>query len=253
MHRPRRTPGTPHRGRGRPARAAVRVRARRRGRGRGRCRRLPALGAGKPGARRLGAGRCAGVGGNGSEAVSDRGDDVSEESNGTAQASAARRAVALIVNGREHVVQVEPRTLLVDAIRDHVGLTGTHIGCDSTSCGACTVLLDDRPVKSCTLFAVQAEGSRLRTVESVGSDDGTLHPLQQAFEDEFAFQCGYCTAGMLMSSLAMYERDDPPDRGEIRRCLVGNLCRCTGYESIVDAVELAVTRRGAADQEAEAR
>lgn len=185
--------------------------------------------------------------------MSDRGEDALSEANGTSRASAARRPVTLDVNGREYLVQVEPRTLLVDAIRDHVGLTGTHIGCDSTSCGACTVLLDDRPVKSCTLLAVQAEGSRLRTVESVGSDDGTLHPLQQAFEDEFAFQCGYCTAGMLMSSVAMYERDDPPGRDEIRRCLVGNLCRCTGYESIVDAVELALTRRGAADEEAGTR
>lgn len=171
------------------------------------------------------------------------------ESNGAARVSAARRPVTLVVNGREYVVDVEPRTLLVDAIRDHVGLTGTHIGCDSTSCGACTVLLDDRPVKSCTLLAVQAEGSQLRTVESVASDDGALHPLQQAFEEEFAFQCGYCTAGMLMSSLAMYEQEEPPGRDEIRRCLVGNLCRCTGYESIVDAVEQAVTRRGAGDQE----
>ncbi|HEX6445141.1 MAG TPA: (2Fe-2S)-binding protein [Streptosporangiales bacterium] len=161
----------------------------------------------------------------------------------------AFRDVTLTVNGREHRVEVEPRTLLVDAIRDRVGLTGTHIGCDSTSCGACTVLLDGRPVKSCTLLAVQAEGSRIRTVESLAGPGG-LHPLQQAFEDEFAFQCGYCTAGMLMSGVALYERDEPPDRNEIRRALVGNLCRCTGYEPIVAAIEKAVA--GRAGQQAEA-
>lgn len=152
----------------------------------------------------------------------------------------AFRDVTLAVNGREYRVEVEPRTLLVDAIRDLVGLTGTHIGCDSTSCGACTVLLDDRPVKSCTLLAVQAEGSRIRTVESLAGPDG-LHPLQRAFEDEFAFQCGYCTAGMLMSGVALCERDEPPCRDEIRRALVGNLCRCTGYEPIVAAIEKVVT------------
>lgn len=163
--------------------------------------------------------------------------------------SAAVRPVVLHVNGTDHRVQVEPRTLLVDAIRERVGLTGTHIGCDSTSCGACTVLLDDRPVKSCTLFAVQAEGAAIRTVESVAAPDGTLHPLQQAFEDEFAFQCGYCTAGMLMSSLAIYERGDDPSREQVRTGLVGNLCRCTGYESIVDAVLAATSRREGADDD----
>lgn len=150
--------------------------------------------------------------------------------------------VALAINDQEHRILVEPRVLLVDAIRDHAGLTGTHIGCDSTSCGACTVSLDGRPVKSCTLFAVQAEGSRIRTVESLSanSTDGELHPLQQAFENEFAFQCGYCTPGMLMSALALYERTSRPSREEIRTALVGNLCRCTGYEPVVDAIAAAV-------------
>lgn len=155
--------------------------------------------------------------------------------------------VQLTVNGTPRPIEVEDRTLLVDAIRDHVGLTGTHIGCDSTSCGACTVLLDGRAVKSCTLFAVQAEGSEIRTVESLAADaaadpDG-LHPLQRAFEEHFAFQCGYCTAGMLMSALALYERSEPPDRDEIRRCLTGNLCRCTGYEPIIDAIDAAIGAR----------
>jgi carbon-monoxide dehydrogenase small subunit len=147
--------------------------------------------------------------------------------------------VHLEINGTGHAVDVEGRTLLVDAIRDGAGLMGTRIGCDSTSCGACTVLLDDRPVKSCTLFAVQADGHRLRTVEGLAANGG-LHPIQRAFDDHFAFQCGYCTSGMLMSALAIYERGGTPTRDEIRLALVGNLCRCTGYESIVDAVAQAL-------------
>lgn len=156
-----------------------------------------------------------------------------------------RREVTLTVNDREYRIQVEPRVLLVDAIRDHVGLTGTHVGCDSTSCGACTVSVDGRPVKSCTMFAVQASGSRIRTVECLagGDADGGLHPLQQAFETEFAFQCGYCTPGMLMSALALYERPEPPNREQIRTALVGNLCRCTGYEPVIDAIAAAVAGR----------
>ena len=162
-------------------------------------------------------------------------------------ADQGHRDVTLTVNGRAHRVRVEPRTLLVDAIRDHVGLTGTHIGCDSTSCGACTVLVEGRPVKSCTMFAVQAEGLPIRTVEGLRAEaDGELHPLQWAFEDEFAFQCGYCTPGMLMSGLALYERPTPPSREEIRTALVGNLCRCTGYEPIVEAIATAVSHRGEA-------
>jgi len=162
----------------------------------------------------------------------------------------SRREVVLTVNEHAYRLQVEPRVLLVDAIRDHAGLTGTHIGCDSTSCGACTVLLDGRPVKSCTMFAVQAEGSRIRTVEGLGAGlpGGALHPLQQAFEDEFAFQCGYCTPGMLMSGLALYERDVPPSREEIRQALVGNLCRCTGYEPIINAIARAISRRPGDDR-----
>lgn len=165
------------------------------------------------------------------------------------RAGAEPRQVALTVNDRVHRIEVEPRLLLVDAIRDHLGLTGTHIGCDSTSCGACTVSFDGRAVKSCTMFAVQAEGSLIRTVESL-EDDGAgaeLHPLQQAFEDEFAFQCGYCTPGMLMSALPLYESAEPVGREQIRQALVGNLCRCTGYEPVVDAVSAAVARSRGAD------
>jgi carbon-monoxide dehydrogenase small subunit len=151
-------------------------------------------------------------------------------------------SVHLEINGLDHALTVEPRTLLVDAIRDGAGLKGTHIGCDSTSCGACTVLLDGRPVKSCTMFAVQAEGSGLRTIESL-APDGQLHPLQRAFEEQFAFQCGYCTAGMLMSALALYENGRALTRDEIRHSLSGNLCRCTGYESVVDAIADAIAER----------
>jgi aerobic carbon-monoxide dehydrogenase small subunit len=150
--------------------------------------------------------------------------------------------ITLRVNCSEYELELESRTLLVDAIRDYIGLTGTHIGCDSTSCGACTVLMDGRAVKSCTIFAPQAEGSDLTTVEGLARD-GHFHPLQQAFEEYFAFQCGYCTAGMLMSALALYEREQTPSREDIRSQLVGNLCRCTGYEPIVEAIEQAIAAK----------
>jgi carbon-monoxide dehydrogenase small subunit len=159
----------------------------------------------------------------------------------------ANLVVTVRVNGEERSAAVDARTLLVDFIRDHLGLKGAHIGCDSTSCGACTVLLDGRPVKSCTLFAPQADGSELRTVEGL-ADGEQLHPLQQAFEDHFAFQCGYCTAGMLMSALPLVESDPPADADEIRRALVGNLCRCTGYLPIVEAIEATIAARDEDDQ-----
>ena len=152
--------------------------------------------------------------------------------------------ITLTVNGEARPVDAEARTLLVDVLRDHLGLRGTHIGCDSTSCGACTVLLDGRAVKSCTMVAPQAEGSEIRTVESLaGGPDGPLHPLQEAFEAHFAFQCGYCTPGMLMAALAVYEAGGTPDRSEIRTALTGNLCRCTGYEPIIAAIEAALAAR----------
>src|SRR4051812_44915382 len=184
---------------------------------------------------------------------------------------AAQCTIAVTVNGRTYTRTVEPRLLLVDFLRDELGLSGTHIGCDTTSCGACTVHLDGRAVKSCTLFAVQADDRAVRTVEglapapsplsrragppSEGTSSplplgegggkgaslptaGALHPLQQAFHESHALQCGYCTPGMLMSALYLLERNPTPTRDEIKRAIAGNLCRCTGYQFIVDAIAL---------------
>jgi carbon-monoxide dehydrogenase small subunit len=160
-------------------------------------------------------------------------------------------AITVTVNGRAHTRAVEPRLLLVDFLRNDLGLTGTHVGCDTTSCGACTVHLDGRSVKSCTLFAVQADGRAVRTVEGLAPpsppvpDAGAepaLHPLQQAFHEAHALQCGYCTPGMLMSALYLLERNAAPTRDEIKRAIAGNLCRCTGYVFIVDAIEQAAAR-----------
>jgi carbon-monoxide dehydrogenase small subunit len=142
------------------------------------------------------------------------------------------------VNGVEHRLQVEARRLLVHVLREDLGLTGTHIGCDTTSCGACTVLVDGRPVKSCTMFGVQAAGRRIETVESLAAG-GALHPLQQAFWDSHGLQCGFCTPGMLMTSKALLADNPDPSEDEIRRALSGNLCRCTGYQNIVKAVRQA--------------
>jgi aerobic carbon-monoxide dehydrogenase small subunit len=201
---------------------------------------------------------------------------------------AAQCTIAVTVNGRTYTRTVEPRLLLVDFLRDELGLTGTHIGCDTTSCGACTVHLDGRAVKSCTLFAVQADDRAVRTVEGLapapsplsgragpasdvtsstepmgesgvesafralpqaqGGGEGAslavgaLHPLQQAFHESHALQCGYCTPGMLMSALYLLERNPAPTRDEIKRAIAGNLCRCTGYQFIVDAIALAAAR-----------
>ncbi|MFQ5690498.1 MAG: (2Fe-2S)-binding protein [Gemmatimonadota bacterium] len=142
------------------------------------------------------------------------------------------------VNGTEYRREVEPRTLLVHFLRDELRLTGTHIGCDTTNCGACTVLLDGTPIKSCTLFAVQADGRELRTVEGLEGPDG-LHPIQAAFREEHGLQCGFCTPGMMLVSVALLERSPDPSEAEIRRALSGNLCRCTGYQNIVKAVRTA--------------
>jgi carbon-monoxide dehydrogenase small subunit len=153
------------------------------------------------------------------------------------------RAV-LRVNGERRSLDLEARTLLVQALRDGLGLTGTHIGCDTSQCGACTVLLDGRAVKSCTILALQAAGSEVTTIEGLASD-GTLHPIQQAFVDEHGLQCGFCTPGMILTSLDLLSRDDNPDDEAIRRALRGNLCRCTGYETIVRSVRAArATLRG---------
>ena len=143
--------------------------------------------------------------------------------------------VELTINGEKHAADVEPRLLLVHLIRDVLRLTGTHIGCDTTHCGACTFLMDGRPVKSCTVFAVQARGKTLMTVEGL-EQDGKLHPLQEGFMAEHGLQCGYCTPGMLMTSYAFLEKCPDPSEDDIRWAISGNLCRCTGYVNIVKAV-----------------
>ncbi len=143
--------------------------------------------------------------------------------------------VHLNVNGVEHDVEVEPRLLLVYALRDHLGLTGTHVGCDTSNCGACTVHLNGDAVKSCTVFAVQADGERVTTIEGLGTE-GDLHPMQEAFWANHGLQCGYCTPGMIMASAALLEENPNPTEDEVRHALEGNLCRCTGYHNIVKAV-----------------
>jgi carbon-monoxide dehydrogenase small subunit len=144
--------------------------------------------------------------------------------------------VHVVVNGEKHEAEVEPRLLLVHLLRERLRLTGTHIGCDTTHCGACTVLLDGRAVKSCTVFAVQADGREILTVEGL-ERDGKLHPLQQAFWDDHGLQCGYCTPGMLMTSYAFLQRTPDPTEADIRWAISGNLCRCTGYVNIVKAIQ----------------
>jgi len=143
--------------------------------------------------------------------------------------------VRLRVNGQEHELQVEPRLLLVHALRDELGLTGTHVGCDTSNCGACTVHLDGESVKSCTVLAVQADGSEVTTIEGLGSE-GDLHPVQEAFWNNHGLQCGYCTPGMIMAAAALLEENPKPTEQEIRHGLEGNLCRCTGYHNIIQSV-----------------
>ena len=144
------------------------------------------------------------------------------------------------VNGKACRRDVEPRQLLVEFIREELRLTGTHIGCDTSFCGACTVLLDGAAVKSCTLFAVQADGAQITTVEAL-EQDGQVHPLQQAFSEHHGLQCGYCTPGMLMSSVALLAENPEPDTQDIRKALSGNVCRCTGYQNIIKSVQAAAT------------
>jgi aerobic carbon-monoxide dehydrogenase small subunit len=151
---------------------------------------------------------------------------------------AKKQTVRVKVNGREREADVEPRTLLVHFIRDHLGLTGTHVGCDTSNCGACTVVLDGKNIKSCTMFAVQADGAELLTVEGL-IQGGQWHPLQDGFKQEHGLQCGFCTPGMLMSSYALLQRNPEPTEEEIRWGISGNLCRCTGYQNIVKAVQFA--------------
>jgi aerobic carbon-monoxide dehydrogenase small subunit len=149
--------------------------------------------------------------------------------------------VQLVVNGEPRSLSVEPRTLLVHALRDALGLTGTKIGCDTSQCGACTVLVGDRALKSCTVLAVQLDGAEVTTIE--GLADGDLHPVQRAFREQHGLQCGYCTPGMIMTTVDLLTRDPDPDEHAIRRALAGNLCRCTGYHSIVDSVRAAAAQR----------
>ena len=145
--------------------------------------------------------------------------------------------ITLTVNGVPHEVRAEPRALLVHVLRDQLGLTGTHIGCDTSQCGACTVLLDGQAVKSCSVLAVQAAGAAITTIEGVGANG--LHPLQQAFWEKHGLQCGFCTPGMIMSAAQLLERNPKPTEQEIRHGLDGNLCRCTGYHNIVKAIQYA--------------
>ena len=150
-------------------------------------------------------------------------------------------SVTIDVNGTSQTREVEPRLLLVHFLRDVLGLTGTHVGCDTTQCGACTVLLDGNAVKSCSLFAVQAEGRAITTIEGLARD-GKLHPMQEAFWEEHGLQCGFCTPGMILSPCQLLERNPSPTDAEIRAGLEGNLCRCTGYANIVKAVRHAASR-----------
>jgi aerobic carbon-monoxide dehydrogenase small subunit len=146
--------------------------------------------------------------------------------------------VALVVNGEPRSLEVEGRTLLVHALRDGLGLTGAHIGCDTSQCGACTVLLDGRAVKSCTVFAFQAEGREITTIEGL-SRDGEMHPLQRAFVEHHGLQCGFCTPGVILTAADLLSRDASPSDEDIRHALRGNLCRCTGYQGIVESVRAA--------------
>ena len=149
--------------------------------------------------------------------------------------------VSLTVNGKVRTADVEPRTLLVHFLRETLNLTGTHIGCDTSQCGACTVLLDGRSAKSCTVFAVQADGSAVTTIEGLAKD-GQLHPLQEGFWEEHGLQCGYCTPGMMMTAVALLEENPNPSEHEIRQAISGNLCRCTGYVNIVRSIQYAADK-----------
>jgi len=155
---------------------------------------------------------------------------------------ANRVSVRLNVNGVEHELEVEPRLLLVHALRDDLGLTGTHVGCDTSNCGACTIHIDGRAVKSCTMLAVQADGAEITTIEGLAGD-GELHPVQEAFWNDHGLQCGYCTPGMIMAATALLAENPNPSEREVRHALEGNLCRCTGYHNIVRAVMDAATSK----------
>lgn len=149
--------------------------------------------------------------------------------------------INVTVNGTEHEADVEPRMLLVDFLRDELDLTGTHVGCDTSQCGACTVHLDGTSVKACTLLAVQADGHEVTTIEGI-AENGALHPLQEGFKEKHGLQCGFCTPGMIMSAADLLEHNPDPNEAEIREALEGNYCRCTGYHNIVKAVQYAAKK-----------
>ena len=152
-----------------------------------------------------------------------------------------RRSISLTVNGRKHGAEVEPRMLLVHFVRESLGLTGTNVGCDTSQCGSCTILMDGKAVKSCTVLAVQADGAELTTIEGLAKD-GELHVLQQSFWDKHGLQCGFCTPGMILTACELLERNPNPTDAEVRHGIEGNLCRCTGYQNIVTAVQDAAER-----------
>lgn len=154
-------------------------------------------------------------------------------------------AVSMTVNDKQVSAEVEPRTLLVDFLRKSLGLTGTHVGCDTSQCGACVVHVDGKSVKSCTMLAMQAQGSKVRTIEGLASN-GKLHPMQAAFKEHHGLQCGFCTPGMIMSALDLVQRNPNPSEEDIRHWLEGNLCRCTGYQNIVKAVKAGAKSLGGA-------
>jgi carbon-monoxide dehydrogenase small subunit len=155
----------------------------------------------------------------------------------------AKRLISLTVNGETVEHAVENRTLLIHLLREELGLKGAHIGCETTHCGACTVDMDGKSVKSCTIFAVQAEGANIRTIEGMAEADGTLHPLQEGFRQEHGLQCGYCTPGMIMRAYRLLQENPNPTDEEIRLGISGNLCRCTGYQNIVKAIRYAAEHR----------
>jgi aerobic carbon-monoxide dehydrogenase small subunit len=161
----------------------------------------------------------------------------------TAEAEYAAVPITVTVNGVKHEAVVEPRTLLVYFLREQLGLTGTHVGCDTSQCGACTIHLDDRAVKSCTILAVQANGKRITTIEGLAQDDD-FHPVQQGFREKHGLQCGYCTPGMIMTAADLLRTNANPSEAEIKHALEGNLCRCTGYVNIVESVKWAAEKIG---------
>jgi len=156
-----------------------------------------------------------------------------------------KQAISINVNGVDHASEVEPRLLLVHYLRDDLALTGTHVGCETSICGACTVLLDGQAVKACTMFAVQADGCNVTTIEGLAAN-GNLHPVQEGFWEKHGLQCGYCTPGMIIAASQLIDRNPNPSREEIRHGLEGNLCRCTGYQHIVEAVEYAAAKKASA-------